>query len=76
MNENTATLLLFEERYPKGANTPTEHREYACPCGKGRVIHERVPGFGDNDAWLECAVCEASYKVVTGCGHLWELKRK
>ncbi len=72
-NDRTATLILEEERYPNGANSPTMHYEYACPCGCGRVIDERVVGFGDYIAYLDCPTCSAKYKVRTGCGHIWEL---
>lgn len=75
MNDRTAKKLLDEERYPAGANCPTRHIEYACPCGKGKVIDGRVVGFGDYSAWLECDTCEKEYEVVTGCGHIWELVR-
>ncbi|MBQ8407565.1 MAG: hypothetical protein IJY39_01735 [Clostridia bacterium] len=73
MNDQTADLLLKEERYPNGANWPTLHFEYACPCGKGRIVYERVPGFNDQWAEIKCESCEKSYKIITGCGHLWEL---
>ena len=76
MNDKTAKLLLEEERYEGGANSPTIHKEYACPCGQGRIIYESVVGFGDSYARLDCPTCESKYYVLTGCGHLWELKEK
>ncbi len=76
MNDRTAKVLLDEERYPRGANSPTRHIEYACPCGKGRVIEERVVGFGDYCAWLKCRRCKRKYEIETGCGHIWELVEK
>lgn len=76
MNEKNATVLLDEDRYPNGANSPTRHIEYQCPCGKGKIIHERVVGFGDYSTWIECKRCEEKYKVVTGCGYIWELDKK
>ena len=76
MNDSTARILLEEDRYPNGANSPTRHIEYACPCGKGRIIDERVIGFGDYTARLECANCQKDYRIVTGCGHIWELRKK
>ena len=75
MNDRTAKILLDEERYPGGASCPTRHIEYACPCGTGKVIDERVVGFGDYSAWLECDKCEKEYEIVTGCGNIWELVR-
>ena len=76
MNDTTAKILLDENRYPNGANTPTRHIEYACPCGKGKIIDTRVLGFGDYCAWIECENCERKYHVITGQGHIWELKEK
>ena len=75
-NDSTARVLLDEERYPNGANSPTRHIEYACPCGKGRIIDERVVGFGDYYAYIKCKNCTKKYEVVTGCGHIWELEEK
>ncbi len=76
MNDKTAKVLVDKNIYPNGANSPTRHIEYACPCGKGKVIEERVLGFGDYYAYLECKGCEEKYEVVTGHGHFWELKKK
>lgn len=76
LNDKTAKLISEEERYPGGANSPTIHSEYECPCGKGRVVSEHVVGFGDYIAWLECGNCEPRYSVVTGRGHFWELCKK
>ena len=76
MNDKTAKLLIEEERYPDGANTPTIHKEYACPCGKGKIVEEHVPGFNDWYARLECNNCADKYTLVEGNGHIWELKEK
>ena len=76
MNDQTAKLLLEEEIYPNGSNSPTVHKEYACPCGQGRIIYECVPGFGDSYARLDCPTCADKYYVLTGCGHIWELRAK
>ena len=76
MNNETAKLLLEEMRYPNGANMPTIVKEYACPCGAGKVVEERVPGFGDWFAYLDCPTCREKYSVITGCGHIWELKER
>ena len=76
MNDKTAKVLLDEERFPYGANSPTRHLEYACPCGKGRIIDERVIGFGDYYAESECKHCQDEYDVVMGQGHIWSLKKK
>ena len=76
MNDQDATVLLDEDRYPDGANWPTRHIEYRCPCGKGKVVEERVVGFGDYIAWLECRRCRKKYELITGCGYFWELEEK
>jgi hypothetical protein len=76
MNDTNAKILLEEDRYPDGANSPTTHIEYECPCGKGRIIEERVVGFGDYFAYIECKRCEKKYTVETGKGYFWELERK
>ena len=76
INDKTAKLLLEEERYEGNANTPTIHKEYACPCGNGRIIYEEVPGFNDYFARIACPTCATKYTVIYGCGHKWELKEK
>ena len=76
MNDKTAKILVDEEIYPNGANSPTRHIEYACPCKKGRIVEERVVGFHDYCAWIECDDCDERYEIETGCGHFWELKKK
>ncbi len=73
MNNQTAIPIVNKERYPNNANSPTQHLEYKCPCGKGKIIYEHVVGFGDFSAWIECKECDKKYKVVMGCGYLWEL---
>lgn len=74
MNDKNAKLLINEERYPDGANYPTIHKEYACPCGQGKIIEERVPGFGDWFVRIDCKRCAEKYTVVQGHGYIWELK--
>ena len=76
MNDKTAKLMLKEERYPHGANSPTVHKEYACPCGHGKIIEEWVVGFGDWFAHIECTTCADKYIIVQGNGHIWELGEK
>ncbi len=74
MNDSDAIVLLDEDRYPDGANHPTRRIEYRCPCGKGRIIEERVEGFGDYISWIACRKCKKKYEIITGCGHIWELE--
>ena len=76
MNNENAVLLLSEERYPNGANCPTIHKEYLCPCGRGKIIEERVPGFDDWYARLDCITCQEKYMLIEWQGHIWELKEK
>ena len=75
-NDETVTPLIDEDRYPDGANSPTRHAEYPCPCGKGRVVFEHVLGFGDTCAFIKCRRCNKKYDTVLGCGHLWELEER
>ena len=76
MNDQTAKVLFKEDRYPDGANSPTRHIEYECPCGRGKIIDERVLGFGDYYAIIECKYCAKKYEVKTGFGYIWELEEK
>ena len=73
MNERNAKKIKFEELYPGKSNWPTYHYEYECPCGKGVVIYENVPGFGDSYALIKCRACEKKYRIEYGNGYLWEL---
>lgn len=73
LNDQNAKVLKKVDLYPDGANSPTTHIEYECPCGEGRIIEERVVGFGDYYAFIKCRKCKKKYEVITGCGHLWEL---
>ena len=45
----------------EGTNTPTCFEEYPCPCGKGRIVREFVPGFEDDFMTLECSECLKTY---------------
>ena len=76
INETTAKKLSEVDLYLDGANSPTRHIEYECPCGKGKIIDERVVGFGDYYAYIECKRCRKKYDVETGTGHIWELVKK
>ena len=76
MNNENAVLLASEERYPNGANSPTVHKEYRCPCGLGKIIEERVVGFGDWYARIDCSGCKEKYTVIEGRGYTWELKER
>ena len=43
------------------ANPPTLAKTYQCFCKKGFIIEERVIGFNDHFATLECEECEKKY---------------
>lgn len=76
MNDKNATIINEIDIYPDGANYPTYRTEYLCPCGKGKIVYERVAGFNDNYAFIECDECKKHYDIVTGQGYLWELRKK
>ena len=76
MNDRDAKQIKFKELYPDGANWPTYHYEYKCPCGRGKIIYESVPGFDDSYAIIKCRACEKKYEIEYGCGYLWELVEK
>ncbi len=76
MNDSTAKIIKQYQEYQDGANVPTTVTEYECPCGKGKVVYEKVAGFGDTYAYIACEECKKQYNIVTGCGHLWQLEKK
>ncbi len=59
--------------YPNGANSPTEHSEFLCPCGKGKIIEENVRGFCDHYVWIECDACEKKYSIEHSDSSRWEV---
>ena len=75
-NDTNAKVILDEDRYPDGANFPTRHIEYLCPCGNGKIVNERIMGFGENYAFIECSECKRKYEIITGCGYFWQLEEK
>ena len=75
-NSDNAKLISSKDVYLGGANCPTYHYEYECPCKKGKVIYERVPGFNDDYAQIKCSNCAKKYDIRYGCGHAWELIEK
>ena len=82
MNNETAKLLVEKEIVPNGYDSPnvhsvpTIHKEYLCPCGQGKIVEERVAGFDDWFARIDCKKCSEKYVVRHGCGHIWELVEK
>lgn len=75
-NDQTAKKIVSKDLCENGANSPTRHVEYECPCGKGKIIYEHVVGFCDFYAWIECDECEEKFEVALGRGHFWELVEK
>lgn len=57
------------EGWGAGAGT-TEHYEYLCPCGDGKIIeeHDNLPGFREHDRWIGCDRCSAEWRFVEGRG--------
>ncbi|MCL2540295.1 MAG: hypothetical protein FWE53_02545 [Firmicutes bacterium] len=43
---------------------------YECPCGKGKVAltQEKIPGYYDWWAKIECADCDKKYELTWGKG--------
>ncbi len=76
LNDSNAKLLSTKELYPDGANAPTVVYTYECPCKNSTLEYVTVPGFNDRYLQINCERCKEMYKIITGCGHLWELERK
>lgn len=82
LTNRTAKIIKREKIYPEGkqvsgvSRVPTVRTEYECPCGKGKIISEQVSGFGEYEAYMECEECDKKYYVLTGCGNLWELRKR
>lgn len=80
--DENATVLKREEVSPNIAPrpgvslAPTVRTVYACPCGAGTITDARVPGFCDHWATIDCPICRDRYDILTGCGHMWELRPK
>ena len=61
--------LSTEEITPEGANVPTLVSRYRCPCRKGTVTNERIPGFGEDYFVIDCPVCDEKYGYVERVGY-------
>lgn len=61
--------LSTEEVTPEGANVPTIVTRYRCPCRKGTIANERIPGFGEDYFVIECPVCDEKYGYVERVGY-------
>ncbi len=54
----------------------TEHYEYKCPCGEGKIIeeHDNIPGFRDHNVYINCDKCKDIYELDTSKGvRDWDL---
>lgn len=76
MNDSNAKIIVSKQVTGNGSDPLTQHVEYVCPCGKGKIIYENVRGFDDRYAWIECDECSKKYDVKYGNGHFWELVEK
>lgn len=76
MNDASAKVIKQYQVCEDGANVPTQVTEYVCPCGKGKIVYERVGGFNDSYAYIDCEDCKKLYDVWTGAGNLWQLVKK
>ena len=47
-----------------------EYTEYECPCGEGIITltHEKIPGYRDWWADIECEKCKQEYELQWGKG--------
>ena len=53
-----------------------EYCEYACPCGKGKIVeeHDNIPGFREHDVYLLCEKCGKICTIDTSSGvRNWKL---
>ena len=66
-------IIKTKETFPSGANTPTITDIHKCFCGKGKIEHERVPGFDDDFITVKCRECSKKYKYVETAGYEWRV---
>ncbi len=75
LNDTNAKLISREQLKQGSGNYTVEKFTYLCPCGKGTIEYYVEPGY-DRYTIIKCHDCDAAYRVVEGCGHLWELKKR
>ena len=61
--------LSTEEIFREGANVPTIVTRYRCPCRRGTIANERIPGFGEDYFVIECPRCDEKYGYVERVGY-------
>jgi len=69
-------LKILEQKVTPNINTEgrqygeTVETVYECPCGKGKTfLHdEKIPGFSDFHAYIECEECNERYELQWGRG--------
>ena len=77
ISKRKTKLIKEEATYPDGANSPTIVKTYKCFCKKGFIIEERVVGFNDHFATLECEECEKKYhSFLSFYGDTWVVDEK
>ena len=60
--ERTGAGADDHEGWGAGASS-VERYEYRCPCGDGKIVeeHDNVPGFREQDVWIDCDKCHAEW---------------
>lgn len=76
INFNSDNAKLLNAFMVDGISYPVYTNEYECPCKKGVITYERVPGFDDDCATIECVDCAKKYNILYGRGHAWALIEK
>ena len=61
--------LSTEEIFQEDANVPTIVTRYRCPCRRGTIANERIPGFGEDYFVIECPRCDEKYGYVERVGY-------
>ncbi len=73
------TELIKKETYemPDREKGYTLHKEFKCPCGKGKIIeeHDEIVGFREHAVWMDCPECKDKYRFDVSQGvYNWELE--
>lgn len=55
---------IYHPGYGAGGGTIVKEY-YTCACGKGYVIvtKDKIPGFREKDAFIDCDMCAKKFKV-------------
>lgn len=62
---NSSPKDLYIEQMSSHDDDGSYMNFYKCPCGKGRVVDDKVaiPGFRSHDIWIECNECCAKFEI-------------